>query len=73
MQKHAPFLMILLAYLVIGWLYASLTPDWQAPDEPAHYNYVRQLANGRFPIMAQGDYDEAYKNEVVSSGFAPQY
>ncbi|MCP4423912.1 MAG: phospholipid carrier-dependent glycosyltransferase, partial [Chloroflexi bacterium] len=47
--------------------------DWQAPDEPAHYNYVRQLANGRFPIMAQGDYDEAYKNEVVSSGFAPQY
>lgn len=73
MQKHAPFLLILLAYLVIGGLFASLTPDWQAPDEPAHYNYVKQLANGRFPIMQPGDYDEAYKNEVVSAGFTPPY
>jgi 4-amino-4-deoxy-L-arabinose transferase-like glycosyltransferase len=73
MQKHAPFLLILLAYLAIGGLYAGFTPDWQAPDEPAHYNYVRQLANGRFPIMQSGDYDEVTKNEVIGSGFAAQY
>ena len=73
MQKHAPILLILLAYLLLGGLYASYTPNWQAPDEPAHYNYVRQLANGRFPVMQPGDYNEAYKNEVVGSGFAPQY
>ncbi|MEZ4646343.1 MAG: hypothetical protein R3E31_27065 [Chloroflexota bacterium] len=49
------------------------TPAWQAPDEPAHYNYVRQLAMGHWPVMELGDYDEAYKNEVIGSGFAPQY
>ncbi len=73
MRKHTPFLLILLAYFVLGGLYASYTPNWQAPDEPAHYNYVKQLANGRFPVMQQGDYNETYKNEVVGSGFAPQY
>jgi 4-amino-4-deoxy-L-arabinose transferase-like glycosyltransferase len=73
MPKHAPILLILLVYLILGGLYASYTPDWQAPDEPAHYNYVKQLANGRFPIMQQGDYNEATKNEIVSAKFAPQY
>lgn len=73
MQKYAPIALILLVYLILGGLYASYTPDWQAPDEPAHYNYVKQLADGRFPIMQPGDYDEATKNEIVSSKFAPQY
>lgn len=73
MRKNLPLIAILLAYILVGNLYAALTPDWQAPDEPAHYNYIRQLANGRFPIMTTQDYDEAYRNEVISSGFAPQY
>ena len=72
-NSHRPLLLIVLVYLGIGSLYAVQVPDWQAPDEPAHYNYVRQLANGRFPIMQPSDYDEAYKNEVVASQFAPQY
>ena len=71
--KHTPLLLILLIYLLLGALYATLTPAWQAPDEPAHYNYVRQLAAGRLPVMELGDYDEAYKNAAVSSGFAPEY
>lgn len=66
-------LLTLLAYVGIGGLYAAYTPPWQAPDEPAHYNYVQQLANGRFPVMEAGDYNEAYKNEVISAKFAPPY
>ena len=34
---------IVLAYLLLATLYAVYTPDWQAPDEPAHYNYVKYL------------------------------
>ena len=64
---------ILIVYLGIGSLFAALVPAWQSPDEPAHYNYVRQLANGYFPIMEPSDYDEVYRNEVVSSRFDPQY
>ena len=75
MQKPAPFLtVILLLYLLLGALYAANTPAWQAPDEPAHYNYVRQLAAGALPVMEAGDYDQAYLTEVVfEAGFAPHY
>jgi 4-amino-4-deoxy-L-arabinose transferase-like glycosyltransferase len=68
-----PFLAILVCYLLLGGLYAWHTPAWQAPDEPAHYNYVRQLAAGQLPMMEPSDYDEAFRNAAVSSGFAPEY
>lgn len=73
MRTYLPLILILLAYLVISTLYAIYTPAWQAPDEPAHYNYVRQVADGRLPVMAPGDYDETTKNEIVSSRFAAGY
>jgi hypothetical protein len=52
MRKHWPLLLILLAYLAVAGQYALLTPPWQAPDEPAHYNVIRQLAAGEIPVMA---------------------
>lgn len=73
MHKSIPLLIIVITYFGLGILYARQTPAWQSPDEPAHYNYVRQLADGRLPVMAWGDYDELYRNEVVSSRFAPEY
>jgi 4-amino-4-deoxy-L-arabinose transferase-like glycosyltransferase len=73
MREKFPILLILIVYLGVGSLYAVEVPDWQAPDEPAHYNYVRQLANGRFPLMEPADYNEQYKNAAVSSQFAPEY
>ena len=74
MRQHAPFTIILLLYLAVGALYAIYTPDWQTPDEPAHYNYVRQLADGRFPIIQPGDYDQEFIMRVVFAGppFPPE-
>lgn len=63
--------LILLAYLVIGGLYAALTPAWQVPDEPAHYNYVRQLAGGTLPVIEPGDYDQELLEQLKESGFPP--
>ena len=66
------FLIILVAYLVIGGLYASLTPNWQAPDEPAHYNYVRFLAiHGTFPELVHGCYDQTYLDQLKDRRFPP--
>lgn len=74
MRKHILFVPILLIYLVVGVLFVYYTPVWQAPDEPAHYNYVRQLAEGRLPVIEAGDYDQDFLMEVVFiSGFAPRY
>ena len=74
MYKWIPTSIIVFFYLMVGTLYATYTPDWEAPDEPAHYNYVRQLAAGRWPVIEPGDYDQAYINEVVfQAHFDPAY
>ncbi len=64
---------IILLYAAIGALYAALTPTWQVPDEPAHYNYIRALAEGgRFPVIEPGDYDQAYLGRLTTEDFPPQ-
>ncbi len=73
MRHHLGILLVLTVYLSVGALYALYTPDWQAPDEPAHYNYVRQLAAGRWPVMQVGDYDQVYQAEVIGQRFAAGY
>jgi 4-amino-4-deoxy-L-arabinose transferase-like glycosyltransferase len=74
MRRHIALLPIILIYLLIGSLYVHLTPAWQAPDEPAHYNYIRQLAGGNLPVMELGDYDQEYVNEIVfEEAFATGY
>ena len=66
--------LILLAYAVIGTLYAACTPPWQAPDEPAHYNYIRALAEERaLPVIEEGDYDQEYLSRLTSQKFPPEF
>jgi 4-amino-4-deoxy-L-arabinose transferase-like glycosyltransferase len=57
---------ILIAYLALGAAYALQTPAWQAPDEPAHYNYIRFIAEKRaLPILSKGEYDQAYNEQFT--------
>lgn len=64
--------MILFFQAVLGVMYAVRTPHWQAPDEPAHFNYVRALAEtGAFPVLQQGDYDQAFLEKIKSEKFPP--
>lgn len=71
MRSHPLLLLLLMAFVLIGAMYADRIPAWQAPDEPAHYNYVRQLAAGTLPIIEAQDYDENYRNRIVSERFPP--
>jgi len=62
--------LILLAYLALGAAYALNTPIWQAPDEPAHFNYVRDIASGKgFPVLQMGDYDSEYMQRITAAHF----
>jgi 4-amino-4-deoxy-L-arabinose transferase-like glycosyltransferase len=57
---------ILIAYLALGTAYALQTPAWQAPDEPAHYNYIQFIAEKHaLPILRKGEYDQAYLAEFT--------
>ena len=68
------FTLILAAYLLVGALFAIYTPAWQAPDEPAHYNYARQIAeDGCCPRIAQGDWDSETLSLLTSSRFASEH
>lgn len=72
-MARMPLIVLLIVYGVVASLFAILTPAWQAPDEPAHYNYARQLAERRrcCPVIAPGDWDQAYLSQLTSARFAP--
>ncbi len=72
-SRHIVLLAILIMYAVLGFLFAVRTPAWQAPDEPAHYNYVRFVATtGGFPVLQMGDYPHGYLEEIKSRKFPPE-
>jgi RimJ/RimL family protein N-acetyltransferase/4-amino-4-deoxy-L-arabinose transferase-like glycosyltransferase len=57
-------------YLLVGGLLNTVIPLGEAPDEPAHFLYVRYVArNGRLPIMAPRYED----NETVEAFQPPLY
>jgi hypothetical protein len=63
---------IVLGYLILAILYAVRVPIWNAPDEPAHYNFIRSLAvDHRLPVLAPGDYDQKEIARLMSEHFPP--
>ncbi len=65
-----PLAIVIVLQVVFGILYAYKTPHWEAPDEPAHFNYVRQIAeSGTLPVLAPGDYDQAYLEKIKTAKF----
>lgn len=69
----AGVLMLLVGFYAVGTLYAVYTPIWQAPDEPAHYNYIREIVEtGQLPVIDFADYDQAYLSRLTSEGFPPE-
>ena len=69
-RKVSILALIILVYLVLGVIYATQTPKWEVPDEPAHYNYVKSLAEShRFPVLEVGDYPHEYLEEIKAAKF----
>lgn len=69
--EAAALTLIVAAYLVLAALYALRTPAWQAPDEPAHYNYIAQLADGDLPVLEMGDWQQDYLDALRATDFDP--
>ena len=57
-------------YLILAVAYAVRTPLWQAPDEPAHFNYIQHVTQGRgLPVLRSGDYDQEYLEQLKAARF----
>ena len=64
--------LIVAGYLILAVSYALRVPIWNAPDEPAHFNFVRAIAlEGRLPILEPGDYDQKLLEHLTSVRFPP--
>lgn len=71
-KTYFGLILVLCLYFIIGTLFVSYTPAWQTPDEPAHYNYIAQLATqGCCPTIEQGDWDLTYLQQLTSNRFSP--
>lgn len=69
-RQTGGFLLVLALYGVLVTLFAVRTPAWQTPDEPAHYNYIRQVAEGTLlPIIEEGDWDNATLEQLKAQRF----
>jgi hypothetical protein len=63
---------MLVAYLGLAFGYATLTPIWQNPDEPAHFNYVAFVARtGGLPELKAGDWDLPLLERVKNGTLQP--
>ena len=63
-------MLILVAYFVVAVRYAAITPNWQAPDEPSHYNYIAHIAEtATLPILRMGDYNQKSLTYLVTNNF----
>ncbi len=70
MRARVVLALLVIVYVILATGYAVGTPRWQNPDEPAHYNYIRHLAEGRgLPVLQMGDYDAAYLQRLKDAGF----
>jgi 4-amino-4-deoxy-L-arabinose transferase-like glycosyltransferase len=61
--KQREIALILAGFLVLGALYASVNPIFEAPDEIQHYFYVKHIADGKgLPVVRNGS-QQIYKRE----------
>ena len=67
-SRRLPLALILCVQLLLGVAYALGTPAWQAPDEPAHVQYVVQVADPEapWPTIEPADYPAAIVARVMA-------
>jgi 4-amino-4-deoxy-L-arabinose transferase-like glycosyltransferase len=72
-SERAAFILLMLVAAALLAAYAVRTAPYQSPDEPAHVNVIAQIAaSGCCPVIAPGDWDQAYLNALTSAEFAPE-
>jgi hypothetical protein len=66
--------LILAAYVGLALGYAFITPTWQNPDEPAHFNYVMHVVRtGTLPELRPGDWNSDLNFRVKTGEIPPEH
>jgi 4-amino-4-deoxy-L-arabinose transferase-like glycosyltransferase len=61
-REHLGIVILLIAFALLAGAYSVIVPLYEAPDEPAHFDYVRHLVEEhRLPIQKEGALSEAHQ------------
>jgi 4-amino-4-deoxy-L-arabinose transferase-like glycosyltransferase len=67
-----PLALIAVGFVALALGYAIVTPPWNNPDEPAHFNYVRHIAaTWTLPELRPGDWDAIRLDYLKTYEFPP--
>jgi hypothetical protein len=67
-RKRKTLALLLALSLIRGVLYSAVTPPWQAPDEPGHFQYTAFLVHyHRFPTKQDVATEEWLQTQVYAS------
>jgi hypothetical protein len=62
-REHRAIALILAGFLLLGTVYATVNPIFEAPDEIQHYFHVKHIADGKGLPVVQPQGRELYKQE----------
>ncbi len=69
-RARVALLLIVVAALLRGLVWAAALPPWQGPDEQSHYAYVERLANGGYPPADNQQVpSKALDQSVLATGY----
>ncbi len=54
LSEHRGITLVLIIFLILGGIYGTLTPIFEAPDEIQHYFHVKHIADGKgLPVLSR--------------------
>jgi hypothetical protein len=62
-NKHRGITLILIVFLILGVVYSTITPIFEAPDEIQHYFHVKHVADGKGLPVLKPEGEEIYGQE----------
>ena len=63
LDEHRGIALILIGFLVLGAIYSTITPVFEAPDEIQHYFHVKHIADGKGLPILEPEKEQVFKQE----------
>jgi hypothetical protein len=63
LDEHRGIALILIGFLILGAIYSTITPIFEAPDEIQHYFHVKHIADGKGLPVLEPEGDQIFDQE----------
>ncbi len=63
LDEHRGIALILIGFLILGVVYSTITPIFEAPDEIQHYFHVKHIADGKGLPILEPEREQVFEQE----------